>query len=67
MSRHEIPLIYDWRCHVTKMDPKLVASKEQYEVDYFAKKHDLSREKAMEVLKRAGPSREKADELAEKK
>ena len=46
------------------MDRKLVASEEQYEVAYFAKKHGISAEKARNILDRAGRSREKADELA---
>lgn len=52
---------------MTKMDPKLVASTEQYEVDYFAKKHGITRDQAMSILKKAGPSRVKADDLASKK
>lgn len=46
------------------MDRKLVASEEQYEVSYFAKKHGITAAKAREILERAGPSRRKADELA---
>ena len=47
------------------MDRKLVASEEQYEVAYFARKHGISADKAKEILDRAGRSREKADALAE--
>jgi len=47
------------------MDRKLVASEEQYEVAYFAKKHGISTDRAKEILARAGRSREKADALAE--
>ena len=47
------------------MDPKLVAKTQQYEVAYFARKHGLTRETAMKILKQAGPSRAKANELAQ--
>lgn len=47
------------------MDRKLVASEEQYEVAYFAKKHSISTSQAKAILERAGRSREKADALAE--
>lgn len=50
----------------TKMDPKLVASKQAYEVSYFAKKHGISKEKALKILDKVGPSREKANAEAEK-
>lgn len=46
------------------MDPKLVASKQQYEVAYFARKHRISAAEAREILQRAGRSRERANELA---
>ena len=47
------------------MDGKLVASKQQYEVAYFAKKHRISAADARAILQQAGRSREKANELAE--
>jgi hypothetical protein len=50
---------------MAKMDPKLVASNEQYEVAYFAKKHRIRAADARSILQRAGRSREKANELAE--
>ena len=37
---------------------------EAYEVGYFARKHRLDRAKAIDILMRAGDSRERADELA---
>lgn len=49
-----------------KMDPKLVASKQAYEVRYFAQKHGITIEQAEKILEKAGPSREKANEAAEK-
>lgn len=48
-------------------DRKLVAGNQSYEVAYFAKKHGLSRKDAEDIIKRAGPSRDKANELAEKR
>ena len=50
---------------MAKMDPKLVASKQPYEVAYFASKHGLTADEARAILEKAGPSREKADELAD--
>jgi 2-iminoacetate synthase ThiH len=50
-----------------KMDPKLVAKEQGYEVSYFARKHSLSNEEAMKILKEAGVSRVKADALAEER
>ena len=49
---------------MVSMDRKLVSSKQQYEVKYFAHKHGLSAADARSVLQRAGRSREKANELA---
>ena len=51
---------------MVKMDRKLIAATQQYEVSYFAKKHRLSMADARSVLQRAGSSREKANALAEK-
>lgn len=50
---------------MANMDRKLVASKQQYEVAYFAHKHRISAADAREILQKAGRSREKANELAE--
>ena len=49
------------------MDRKLVASEEQYEVAYFARKHGISTDEAQAILAQAGRSRHKADELASRK
>ena len=49
-----------------KMDRKLIAASEQYEVAYFAKKHHISSADARGILQNAGRSREKANELAAK-
>jgi hypothetical protein len=37
---------------------------EAYDVSVFARKHNLNRATAIDILMRAGPSRERADELA---
>ncbi len=50
---------------MAKMDRKLIASRQNYEVSYFAKKHRISAAEAREILQQAGRSREKANELAE--
>lgn len=47
-----------------KMDPKLVAGKQRYEVGYFKRKHDLTKEQAVDIIDKAGNSRAKADEMA---
>lgn len=46
-------------------DSKLVSAGETYELRYFARKHGLSLTDAEKVIKKAGPSREKANKLAE--
>ena len=46
------------------MDRKLVATTQQYEGAYFAKKHRIRAADARSILQRAGRSREKANELA---
>ena len=50
---------------MAKMDRKLIAATQQYEVAYFAKKHRMSAADARAILQQAGRSREKANELAE--
>ena len=45
-------------------DRAKVNAQEQYEVAYFAHKHDLSASQAREILEQAGPSREAADAAA---
>ena len=48
-------------------DRSRVSAEEQYEVAYFAKKHGLSQDRARQIIQQAGPSREKADELAKRR
>jgi hypothetical protein len=47
-------------------DRSRVAGGQQYEVAYFARKHGLSMEEARRIIAEAGPSRDKADALAER-
>lgn len=49
-----------------RQDRARVARTEAYEVHYFARKHGLTREQAEEILRQAGSSRRKANELAER-
>ena len=44
---------------MAKMDRKLVASTQQYEVAYFARKHRISAADGSAILQQAGRSREK--------
>ncbi len=47
-------------------DRRQVAGGEGYEVDYFARKHGISRDQAEDLIKRVGNDREKLDAAAEK-
>ncbi|TCU54650.1 uncharacterized protein DUF3606 [Novosphingobium sp. PhB57] len=47
-------------------DRRTVAGDEDYEVDYFAAEHGLTREQAKDLIKRVGNDREKLDAEAEK-
>lgn len=47
----------------TKEDRKLVSSVQEYEVDDFAFKYDLSRGEAATIIKRYGSSRSKLDAI----
>lgn len=49
---------------MAKLDRKLVAREQQYEVSYFARKHQISTADARSILQRAGRSRENANALA---
>ncbi|MEF0941557.1 DUF3606 domain-containing protein [Rhizobium sp. BR 362] len=48
-------------------DRRTIAAGEPYEVNYFARKHGLSKEEAAKIIKEAGGNREKANALAAKK
>ena len=47
-------------------DRRKVANSEPYEVDYFARKHDISHEQARELIRRIGNDREKLNAAASK-
>ena len=47
-------------------DRDRVAGGEGYEVDYFARKHGITREQAQDLIRRVGNDREKLDAAAEK-
>ncbi|MDB5507461.1 MAG: hypothetical protein JWR75_2099 [Devosia sp.] len=47
-------------------DRSKVAANEQYEVAYFASRHGLTAAEARAIIEKAGPSRERADEMAAK-
>lgn len=47
-------------------DRREVAGGEGYEVDYFARKHGISRDQAEDLIRRVGNDREKLDAAAEK-
>lgn len=47
-------------------DRKQVAAGEDYEVDYFAGKHGISREQAKQLIAKHGNDREKLDAAAER-
>jgi hypothetical protein len=47
-------------------DRARVAGGEDYEVSYFARKHDLTTQEAADLISKVGNSREKLDEAAAK-
>lgn len=47
-------------------DRARVAAGEDYEVSYFARKHDITVQEAEDLIKKVGNSREKLDEAAVK-
>src|SRR5690606_26206091 len=57
----------DDKSNVGAQDRSRVAAGQQYEVAYFAEKHGLTMDDARAIIEQAGPSREKADELAERR
>lgn len=48
-------------------DRSRVAGSEPYEVHYFARKHGITADDARDIIARAGPDRDKANRLAEKR
>lgn len=49
-----------------KADRSQVAGGEGYEVSYFARKHDIPKSQAEELIKRIGNDRAKLNEAAQK-
>jgi hypothetical protein len=49
-----------------EQDRRKVAGGEPHEVQYFAKKHGISRDQAQRLIKRMGNNRKKLDEAAAK-
>jgi hypothetical protein len=47
-------------------DRSRVAGGEDYELDYFARKHGISRDQAKQLIERIGNDRAKLDAAAEK-
>lgn len=47
-----------------KMDRKLIAATQPYEVNYFKRKHGLLLEEAKQIIKNFGPSRKACNEAA---
>lgn len=47
-------------------DRRQVAAGQGYEVNYFARKHGISRDQAEKLIKRVGNDREKLNAAAEK-
>ena len=45
-------------------DRSRIGRSQAYEVGYFAQKHHISRAEAREIIQKAGPSRDKANALA---
>jgi DNA-directed RNA polymerase subunit L len=49
-----------------KEDRKRIAKNEPYEMSYFKKKHDLTKEQALKIIEKHGNNREAANKAAEK-
>lgn len=49
-----------------KLDRKKVAAEQPYELSYFKRKHGLTTEDAVKIIKQAKNNRQKANELADK-
>jgi hypothetical protein len=55
----------DDKANVGEPDRSRVSAGEGYELDYFANKHGISRDKARSLIDRIGNDREKLDAAAE--
>lgn len=47
-------------------DRRTIANNEPYEIEYFARKHDISREQARDLVRRIGNDRDKLNAAASK-
>jgi hypothetical protein len=56
----------DDKSNVGGADRRTVAAGEDYEVDHFAAKHDISAEEARDLIARVGNNREELDAAAQK-
>jgi hypothetical protein len=50
----------------TKQDRARIAAGEPYEVSYFMRKHGITREQALSIIKKTGGNRAKANAAAER-
>ena len=48
------------------LNRRMIANDEPYEVGYFARKHDIAREQARELIRRIGNNRDKLNAAASK-
>lgn len=56
----------DDRTSVDARDRSRVAGEEAYEVDYFARKHGISRDQAKALIDRIGNNRDALDKAAQR-
>jgi hypothetical protein len=56
----------DDKSHRGEPDRSRVSGSEGYEVDYFAKKHGLTRQQAQDLIKKHGNNRKELDAAAER-
>jgi hypothetical protein len=56
----------DSKRKLTASDRQKVANSEPYEVGYFARKHNISREQARELIRQIGNDRDKLNVAASK-
>jgi len=61
VARLNVP---DGKKRRSKSDRRKVAASEPYEVGYFAKKHDITREQARELIRRIGNDRDELNAAA---
>jgi len=47
-------------------DSRTIANNQPYEIEYFARKHDISREQARDLIRRIGNDRDKLNAAASK-